>query len=84
MKIAAITELMKRQDSEEVMQLSLLLNEIEGSLNAKTITEQEYVELMVDADRLWKIIGLKNKLELNQMIHDAILGIVQLAKLVKP
>lgn len=81
--IPAITDLMNRQDSNEVMELSILLCDIEGSLEGGTITQHEYVELMVDVEALKKIIALKNNLELNKMIHDAVVGIIELAKMVK-
>lgn len=84
MKITAITDLLNRQDSEEVMEISILLCDIERSLECKAITEQEYVALMVDVERLKKIIALKKNLELNQLIHDAVVGIIELAKMVKP
>lgn len=84
MKIQAITDLLERQDTPEVIELSILLCDIEGSLNAKTITEQEYIALMVDVERLKKIITLKENLELNKMIHDAVVGLIELAKMVKP
>lgn len=83
--IEAITNLMNRQDSEEVVELSILLDEIENALNSKTLplTQQEYADLMIDVERLKKIIELKNNLELNKMIHDAVMGIIELAKMVK-
>lgn len=84
MKISAITDLLNRQDSEEVMEISILLCDIERSLDCKAITEQEYIALMVDVERLKKIIALKENLELNQLIHDAVVGIIELAKMVKP
>jgi hypothetical protein len=84
MKIQAITDLLERQDSEEVIELSILFCDIERSLDCKAITEQEYIALMVDVERLKKIIALKENLELNKLIHDAVVGIIELAKLVKP
>ncbi len=82
--IQAITDLLNRQDTPEVIELSILLTDIEGSLEGGTITQHEYVELMVDVEHLKKIIALKENLELNKLIHDAVVGIIQLAKLVKP
>jgi hypothetical protein len=84
MKIPAITDLLNRQDSEEVMEISILLCDIERSLDCKALIQQEYADLMVDVERLRVIIALKKNLELNQMIHDAVVGIIELAKLVKP
>ena len=81
--IQAITDLLERQDSPEVLELSILLNDIEGSLNGGTITQHEYAELMVDVETLENIIALKNNLELNKMIHDAVVGLIELAKMVK-
>jgi hypothetical protein len=84
MKIPAITDLLNRQDSEEVMEISILLCDIERSLDCKTITQQEYADLMIDVERLRTIIALKKNLELNQLIHDAVVGLIELAKMVKP
>ena len=81
--IQAISDLMARKDSEEVMEISLFLNEVEQALTGGTITQQEYAELMIDIEALKKIIALKNNLELNQLIHKAVLGLIELAKLVK-
>jgi hypothetical protein len=38
---------------------------------------------MVDVETLKNIIALKNNLELNKMIHDAVVGLIELAKMVK-
>jgi hypothetical protein len=81
--IEAVTQLLNRQDSEEVMELSILLNDIEQMMRVKALSEQEYANLMIDVERLRKIIELKENLELNQLIHEAILGLVELAKLIK-
>ena len=85
--ITTITDLLKREtthnDPHEAVELSFLLRDIEFCLQTRTITEQQYVELMVDVERLKKIIALKENLELNQLIHDAILGLIELAKAVK-
>jgi hypothetical protein len=38
---------------------------------------------MADVERLKHIIMLRNNLELNELIHDAVLGLIEMAKLVK-
>lgn len=83
--IDAITKLLDRQDTPEVVELSNILALIEDGLRTTfdPISQQEYVELMADVERLKKIIELKGNLELNQMIHDAVIGIIELAKMVK-
>lgn len=82
--ISPITDLLNRQDSQEVIEVSILLAEIEASLELKTLTDAEYADLMADVERLRTIIELKGDLELNQKIHDALVGLIALAKAVKP
>jgi hypothetical protein len=72
------------QEDKHVQELTELLVGIEGALIEKSITEIQYVELMVDVERFRTIIALKNNLELNRMIHDAVVKLIELAKLVKP
>jgi len=70
-------------DDEQVRTIGILLAEVEESLKTQQITEQDYVDIMADVERLKTIIALKKNLELNQMIHDAVVGIIELAKMVK-
>lgn len=70
-------------DDPHVHELTCMLSDIAGALDKKTITQQEYVELMVDVERLRTIIALKENLELNKLIHDAVVGIIEIAKAVK-
>jgi len=70
-------------DDEQVRTIGILLAEVEECLKSKQITEQDYVDIMADVERLRTIIALKKNLELNQLIHDAVVGIIELAKMVK-
>lgn len=81
--IYAITQLLGLTSRGPVQEISLLMNDIEIALKDRTITEQEYVSLMEDADRLKQIIVLMGDMELNQKINEAIKGLVELAKVVK-
>ena len=81
--IKEITQLAGVLGQPDVTELSVLLSDIENALLAKTITEHDYADLMVDVERLKKIIALRKNLELNQLIHDAVLGLIELAKAVK-
>jgi len=66
-----------------VVSISLLIEGVAKGLKDKTISESEYADLMADVEVLKKIIALKNNLELNKAIHDAVVGLIELAKLVK-
>jgi hypothetical protein len=82
----SLTKLLNREDSPEVIRLADILALIHDGMDPNgfdPISQQEYVELMVDVERLKAIIALKKDLELNQLIHDAVTGIIELAKLVK-
>jgi mannitol/fructose-specific phosphotransferase system IIA component len=70
-------------DNARVKELAELLANIGEALQEKTITEQEYVSLMVDAERLRKVIALAEDLSLNIKINEAIRGIIDIAKMVK-
>lgn len=78
----AIKELLTHPDAR-VKELAELLADIGEALQQKTITEQEYVSLMVDTERLREVIGLAEDLDLNIKINEAIKGVIELAKLVK-
>lgn len=81
--IHAITELLGMPDHESVKELSLLMNDIEVALKTKTITQQEYVSLMEDVERLRKITSAMGEAKLNQTINEAVRGLIELAKTVK-
>lgn len=84
--IKAITELLGFlgiPNKETVNELALLMNDIEVALLSRTITEQEYVGLMEDVERLRKIIAAMGEARLNQTINEAIKGLIELAKTVK-
>lgn len=81
--IYAITKLLGLTDKGPVQEMSLLLNDIEIALKEKKLTEQEYVSLMEDVERLRKIIEDMGEATLNQTINEAIKALIELAKTVK-
>jgi hypothetical protein len=66
-----------------VMDMKALIEDIQKGVRDKTLSEAEYAELMSDVEAMKKIIELKNDLELNEKIHDAVVALIELAKLVK-
>ena len=82
--IPAITNLLGLTHTDPALKaLTEVLVDIETSLTQKTITPQEYVDLMVEVDRLTKVIDRANDLELRSTIHAAIAGLIALAKTAK-
>jgi hypothetical protein len=69
--------------NKHVMTFTELLVGIEMALKEGDITQDEYIDVMIDVERLKKIITLKEDLELNKLIHDAVVAIIELAKMVK-
>ena len=67
-----------------VKELSLLMADIEFALNNKGISQTEYVDLMVDVERLRTIIQEAQDLALDQIIHEAIEGLIMLAEKMAP
>lgn len=83
--INPITTLMSLStDNEAIKTCALLLNDIETELRAGRLTEQQYVELMVGVEDLRGIIQTMNEIEANQLIHEAVVQLVELAKSIKP
>jgi hypothetical protein len=64
----------------QVTEFAQLLKDIKSALDEKKLTQQEYVSLMVDAERLKDIIALMERQALNVKINDAIKIIVEIAK----
>lgn len=82
--IPAITNLLGLTHTDPALTaLTGLLVDIETSLTHKTITPQEYVDLMIEVDRLKTVIECANDLELRATIHAAIQGLIALAKTAK-
>lgn len=82
--ISAITNLLGLTHTDPALKtLAEILANVEESLLSKTISTQEYVALMVEVERLRKVIDLANDLELAQTIHAAITGLIELAKTAK-
>lgn len=67
-----------------VTELTSLIEAIEEALTDKTISEPQFADLMVDVERLRKIIQEAEDLALNQVIHDSVMGLIALAKALKP
>jgi hypothetical protein len=63
--------------------LGYLLSDIETALKSKALTQQEYVILMGDVERLRLIVKSSNNLQLDQAAHEAIVGVISLASLLK-
>ncbi len=70
-------------DSESVKELANLLVDIGEALQEKKITEQEYVSMMVDVERLRQVIKLTEDLAIDIKINEAIEGIIEIAKAIK-
>lgn len=78
----SIATLFLEKDAD-VQELALLLSDIHKALTDFQLTEQEYVGLMGDVERLKMIIKLSQTQELNLIVNQAIFGIIELAKTVK-
>lgn len=73
-----------KHENIRARELGYLLSEISIALTDKTITEQEYVTLMIDTERLKKVIELSEDQELKLKVNAAFKVVIELAKLVKP
>jgi len=71
-----------QHDELRVRELGELLNTIASALDQKKITEQEYVTLMIDAERLKEVMDLSEDLELRLKINAAFKVVIQIAKMV--
>jgi hypothetical protein len=60
-----------------------LVREVEQALTAQTITTEEYVSLMIELERLEHIIQISGQIELTTAVHEALLGLIALAKTAK-
>jgi len=67
----------------KVKAIEEVIHTIAESLERGTITKAEYAVLMTDVDYLRQAIAAKNQVELNQKIHDAVVALVELAKMAK-
>lgn len=81
MNTTLITELLLEKD-KDVQELAQILADIETALATQSITEQEYVSLMVDVERLRVVIYASDNARLCIMVHNAIRGVIELAKAV--
>jgi hypothetical protein len=81
MNTGLINQLLLEKD-KDVQELALLLSDIEKALASKEITEQEYVNLMVDVERLREVILTAADMRIDILVHQAIRGVIQLAKTV--
>lgn len=79
----AVRKLMS-YDNAHVKELARLIDAIEEELTANRISQTEYVDLMVDVERLRMIIQEAQDLALDQLIHEAIEGLIHLAEMAKP
>lgn len=70
------------EKDKDIRELGVLLADIEKALIAKEITEQEYVQLMVDVERLRTTIMVADNARIDIIVHQAIRGIIELAKMV--
>jgi hypothetical protein len=81
MSTGLINMLLLEKD-KDVQELAMLLADIEKALVSKEITEQEYVQLQIDVERLRAVTMLANDARIDIMVHEAIRGLIQLAKTV--
>lgn len=77
-----IASLLLEKDAQ-VLEVARLLADIETALVDKKLTEQEYVSLMVDVERLRAIIALSDNVRVNIALNQAIKGIIELAKMIQ-
>ena len=78
MSTGTINMLLLEKD-KDVQELALLLADIEKALVSKQISEQEYVQLMVDVERLRTVVLEAADMRIDIMVHQAIRGVIQLA-----
>lgn len=71
------------EKDKQVQEVAQLLSDIETALVDKKLTEQEYVSLMVDVERLRAIIILSDNVRVNIALNQAIQGIIELAKMIQ-
>lgn len=84
MNIRESIRTLQRYDDVHVTELTALIEAIEEALTDKTISEPQFADLMVDVERLRTIIREAEDLALNQVIHDSVMGLIALAKALKP
>lgn len=77
-----IASLLLEKDPQ-VQEVAQLLADIETALVDKKLTEQEYVGLMIDVERLRSIIVLADNVRVNTALNQAIKGIIELAKMIQ-
>jgi hypothetical protein len=78
----AVRQLQSYNDPH-VKELAILIGEIEHALKDKAISQTEYVDLMVDVERLRTVIGEAQDLALDQIIHNVIAELINLAEMMK-
>lgn len=81
--IELITQLMSYNDPH-VKELATLIEDIEHALKNKLVSQTEYVDLMVDAERLRMVIQEAQDATLDKLVHQAIEGLITLAEAMKP
>jgi len=69
-------------DSAQVREVAQLIIDLEKALQDRTISRQEYNSLMFDIERLRLVISLSNDARVDIIIHQAVEGLVALAKAV--
>ena len=78
-----ILDLSEFNHDPKVKAIEVVINTIAEAFEKKTITKEEYASLMRDVDYLRLAVSAKNQVELNQKIHDAVVMLVELAKMAK-
>jgi hypothetical protein len=83
MMIELITQLMS-YNNPHVKELAVLIEDIEYAIKNKLVSQTEYVDLMVDAERLRMVIQGAQDAALDKLVHQAIEGLITLAETMKP
>lgn len=83
MELQAILDKLLMHLEPEVPELAQLLVDIKCALEEQRITEQEYVSLMVDVERLRLIVKKMQSLEVDILVNEAIKAVIELAKMAK-
>ncbi len=78
----SIMDLVNSTDAH-VHQLGMLLDGIAEELKEGKLTQDEFTSLMIDAEKLRKVISATNGILLDVKIHQAIEGLIELAKMAK-
>lgn len=73
-----------RSSGPDAQHLGQLIQDIHTALKSSSITTDEFNELIRNVETTRQIVVNADDIILNRQIHDAILALIELAKIAKP